>query len=130
MKKTLQSLSESVSTKLTEENVASVAKVIWYELLKRKKLGQLDVFIGLVADNYSKAMGRKRIFAMSSEKIDSGDLEKLIAKLEKKYGAKVDVTNIIDKSLLGGLKIVSGDEVMDLSYKGKLNILKNKLTAR
>lgn len=42
--------------------------------------------------------------------------------LEEKYGV-VDTEFEIDETLVGGLKIVLGDEVLDLSFKQKLDQL-------
>ncbi len=38
-----------------------------------------------------------------------------------------EIENIIDKKLIGGLRIIYGNRVFDLSLKGRLNKLKNIL---
>lgn len=44
----------------------------------------------------------------------------LVAKLETKFGHKVEATQAVDAELIGGVVIQVGDEVMDASVRGKL----------
>ncbi|MCD8209661.1 MAG: F0F1 ATP synthase subunit delta [Coprobacillus sp.] len=52
------------------------------------------------------------------------EVEKSISKLEK---GKVELRNVIDTSLIGGIKVLVGDKVYDGSIKNKLNSLKLSL---
>ncbi len=49
---------------------------------------------------------------------------KLVDKLTKKFSKKIVLYNHIDKSLIGGMKIVVGNTVIDTSISNKLNKLK------
>lgn len=49
---------------------------------------------------------------------------KLKEKLEKKYSKKIDAAFYEDKSLIGGIKVVIEDEVLDGSVKKRLENLK------
>ena len=44
----------------------------------------------------------------------------LVAKLESKFGHKIDAKQQLDAELIGGVVIQVGDEVMDASVRGKL----------
>jgi len=44
----------------------------------------------------------------------------LVAKLESKFGHKIDASQQLDAELIGGVVIQVGDEVMDASVRGKL----------
>jgi F-type H+-transporting ATPase subunit delta len=44
----------------------------------------------------------------------------LLAKLETKFGHKITASQEVDTSLIGGVVIQVGDEVMDASVRGKL----------
>lgn len=51
----------------------------------------------------------------------SGDQRaQLIATLEKKFGRKLNPTVTVDPSLIGGVRVVVGDEVLDTSVRAKL----------
>lgn len=44
----------------------------------------------------------------------------LVAKLEAKFGQKINVSQEVDAALIGGVVIQVGDEVMDASVRGRL----------
>lgn len=54
-------------------------------------------------------------YAMSAEQLAS-----LVAKLETKFGRKINATQSVDADLIGGVIIQVGDEVMDASVRGGL----------
>ena len=49
--------------------------------------------------------------------------------LEKRCGRKLNLTVKEDPSLLGGIRVVVGDEVLDTSVKARLEQMKVALTA-
>ena len=56
------------------------------------------------------------------------EMEKAINQIvEKKIGSSVVLRNVINESLLGGLKIIIGDRVIDGSVYGKINRLEKKI---
>lgn len=44
----------------------------------------------------------------------------LVASLQKKFGRKLNPTVTVDQSLIGGVRVVVGDEVLDTSVRAKL----------
>ncbi len=61
--------------------------------------------------------------------IDDKALAELTAVLEKRFGRKLNVTMQLDESLIGGVRVVVGDEVLDTSVKARLDQMKIALTA-
>ena len=61
--------------------------------------------------------------------IDDKALAELTAVLEKRFGRKLNVTLQLDESLIGGVRVVVGDEVLDTSVKARLDQMKIALTA-
>ena len=61
--------------------------------------------------------------------IDDKALAELTAVLEKRFGRKLNATLQIDESLIGGVRVVVGDEVLDTSVKARLDQMKIALTA-
>jgi F-type H+-transporting ATPase subunit delta len=49
--------------------------------------------------------------------------------LERRFGRKLNVTVQEDSSLIGGIRVVVGDEVLDTSVKARLEQMKVALTA-
>lgn len=63
-------------------------------------------------------------FELSAEQVNE-----LSATLEKKFGRKLYPTVKVDSSLIGGVRIVVGDQVLDTSVRAKLQQLQVALTA-
>ena len=61
--------------------------------------------------------------------IDAQALQDVAASLEKRFGRKLNVTVELDAELIGGIRVVVGDEVLDTSVKARLEQMKAALTA-
>lgn len=76
-----------------------------FEALKRDQEGVLEARI------------------ISALPIDDAQVRQLVAQLEAKYQRKVTVQVDTDASLIGGVKIVVGDKVIDATVRGKLDAM-------
>jgi F-type H+-transporting ATPase subunit delta len=56
------------------------------------------------------------------------DLQDLLPPLEKRFGRRLNLNMILDASLIGGVRVVVGDEVLDTSVKARLEQMKAALT--
>ncbi len=65
----------------------------------------------------------------SAFELSADQLNTLVATLEKKFGRKLNPTVEIDPSLIGGVRVVVGDEVLDTSVRAKLQQMHNALVA-
>ena len=63
-------------------------------------------------------------FELSVEQV-----QELLVTLEKKFGRKLNPAVIVDSTLIGGVRVVVGDEVLDTSVRAKLQQLNVALTA-
>jgi F-type H+-transporting ATPase subunit delta len=61
--------------------------------------------------------------------INGALLPEVIASLEKRFGRKLNATVAVDPELIGGIRVVVGDEVLDTSVKARLEQMKVALTA-
>lgn len=61
--------------------------------------------------------------------IDDAALADVVATLEKRFERKLKATVVIDAELIGGIRVVVGDEVLDTSVKARLEQMKVALTA-
>ena len=61
--------------------------------------------------------------------IDDAALADVVASLEKRFGRKLKARVEIDAELIGGIRVVVGDEVLDTSVKARLEQMKVVLTA-
>ena len=65
----------------------------------------------------------------SAFELDSAQLSDLTARLEKHTGRKVRVHVNVDKELIGGARILIGDQVIDASARAQLAALESALKA-
>jgi F-type H+-transporting ATPase subunit delta len=61
--------------------------------------------------------------------IDAAGLADVVATLEKRFARKLNARVEIDTDLIGGIRVVVGDEVLDTSVKARLEQMKVALTA-
>jgi F-type H+-transporting ATPase subunit delta len=61
--------------------------------------------------------------------IDAAALGGIAGVLEKRFGRKLQFTVQEDKSLIGGIRVVVGDEVLDTSVKARLEQMKVALAS-
>ncbi|MBX3585859.1 MAG: F0F1 ATP synthase subunit delta [Ramlibacter sp.] len=61
--------------------------------------------------------------------IDGAALADVSSALEKRFGRKLNVKVELDAALIGGIRVVVGDEVLDTSVKARLEQMKTALTA-
>ncbi|MDB5756094.1 MAG: uncharacterized protein JWR56_2522 [Massilia sp.] len=52
--------------------------------------------------------------------LSGSPLQQLVSTLEKKFGRKLNPTVTVDPTLIGGVRVVVGDEVLDTSVRAKL----------
>ncbi len=78
---------------------------VHFEALKREKEGVLEAKI------------------ISALKMNDEQVKQLVAQLEAKYQRKVTAQVETDASLIGGVKIVVGDKVIDGTVRGKLDAM-------
>ncbi len=66
---------------------------------------------------------------IAAAKISAADTKDLVNRLEAKFGKKIEATVSVDPEIIGGIKIIVGDTVIDASVKGQLQNLAYTLTA-
>jgi F-type H+-transporting ATPase subunit delta len=66
---------------------------------------------------------------VSAFELSDAQVKDLVATLEKKFSRKLNPTVEVDNSLIGGVRIVVGDEVLDTSVRAKLQRMHVALAA-
>ena len=65
----------------------------------------------------------------SAYPIDGSQLADVVAALEKRFARKLNANVVVEPGLIGGIRVVVGDEVLDTSVKARLEQMKVALTA-
>jgi len=123
---------------------AKVAGLI-IAILAGKLSGEAENFVRVLAENgrlgvvteirtHFEALKNEREGTVEAEvhtafEMDLAQLADLVSRLERKTGRKVKARVSVDKSLIGGVKVVIGDKVIDGSARAQLSALENALKA-
>lgn len=59
----------------------------------------------------------------SATRLDEAQVTKIVARLQARFGKKVEAQVKVDPEIIGGIKIVVGDTVIDASVRGRLQEL-------
>jgi F-type H+-transporting ATPase subunit delta len=73
--------------------------------------------------------GVSQAVIQSAYAIEPAQLGEVVASLEKRFGRKLDASVVIEPELIGGIRVVVGDEVLDTSVKARLEQMRTALTA-
>ncbi|MDV6344839.1 F0F1 ATP synthase subunit delta [Nitrosomonas sp. Is37] len=92
-------------------------------LIENNRLELLPQLSALYEQLKSEYEGILEANIISAYAISDGQLEQLVSVLEKKFKCKIKAKVNIDPELIGGVKIVIGDEVIDSSVRGKLETM-------
>jgi F-type H+-transporting ATPase subunit delta len=76
-----------------------------------------------------EAEGRVEAVVTSAFPLEGEALESLVLALERKFGRRLHPTVQVDPSLIGGVRVAVGDEVLDTSVRARLEQMKAALTA-
>jgi F-type H+-transporting ATPase subunit delta len=87
--------------------------------------------IGGVAEEFEvladAAAGRVRATVTTAVDLDRAERDKVADQLSRRLGKEVRMTVVVDKSILGGLKLQYGDHLIDASVATKLQQLRRRL---
>jgi len=114
-------------------------------LVKSPVTAEVKNFIAILADNSrivllpeiaeqfellkNASEGAADVAVHSAFELSAGQLAQLVAQLETKFGRKLNPTVTVDPSLIGGVRVVVGDEVLDTSVRAKLQQMHVALAA-
>jgi F-type H+-transporting ATPase subunit delta len=124
---------------------AAKAAGLIISILTGKLSGDAENFVRVLAENgrldvvaeiraHFEALKNEREGTVEAEVYTAFDMAPaqvadLVARLEKSSGRKVKARVSVDKSLIGGVKVVIGDKVIDGSARAQLSALENALKA-
>ncbi len=96
-------------------------------LCNNDRLGLLPEIASLY-DNYKRAEeGTKQAEIMSAFPIDDNQVKALVPQLETVFKTKLEASVTVDPALIGGIKVIVGDQMLDASVRGKLDAMATAL---
>ena len=93
-------------------------------LAANERLSALPEIAGLFEALRSAQEGVKEATIYSAFPLDEAQRKALVGDLEVRFKTRLTAEVVVDQSLIGGVKIVVGDQVLDTSVRGKLESLR------
>ena len=97
-------------------------------LVSNDRLGVVPAIRVLFEDLKREQEGILEAQITSAFALDDEQQSRLVRRLEAKYQRKVSAQVSVDPQLIGGVKIVVGDKVLDATVRGKLDAMAVALT--
>jgi len=89
-------------------------------LMENRRLALLPEMRALFEDLKNAREGVLKAQIFSAFPMDDAQKKVLLADLERKFKQRVEATVTVDPELIGGVKVVAGDQVIDASVRAKL----------
>ncbi len=115
-----QALIRNVFTGRLSKNMLNMVLLLISKQRTAEIPGIFNQFVQMLNET-ANVLDMKIIMALP---LDEVQLENIREKFKKKYNAvAVNSTEIVDESLIGGIKVIIGDKVYDGSVKGRIESL-------
>jgi F-type H+-transporting ATPase subunit delta len=98
-----------------------------FELVEREEFELLSLIIERLKVLVYQEGGIVEAEITSAVELNDSAKSDILKKIEKKTGKSVKLITKIDSNLLGGMKVKIGDEMVDLSVRGRLEGLRNSI---
>lgn len=96
-------------------------------LVRKRRETLLQAIVSEYLALERSAHGRELLTLTSARTLDRKEYASVIASLERTYGKKFEVTEVVDSSVIGGLRIMMGDRRIDATISGRLDALTREL---
>lgn len=90
---------------------------------ERRVRAMLGRALTLVADQRGKSVATVRV----ASELDAAQRDRLAAALSSRYGSDVTVNVVVDPSVVGGMRVEIGDDVIDGTVSSRINDLRQRL---
>jgi len=116
-------------TGVVREPLPQVAQNFLRTVVENGRLAALPEVAAQFRAMKNAQSGASDAVVFSAFPIPDSQLGEVARTLERRFGRKLNVTVQEDASLIGGIRVVVGDEVLDTSVKARLDQMKVALTA-
>lgn len=96
-------------------------------IVKKNRVKYLLEIINSFDDLLSNLKGKKNATITSAKDLSEKEIKDIKSHLKDKFNSDFNIKIIVDKSLIGGLKIQVGSQMIDSSIKNQLQLLKEKM---
>jgi len=117
-----------VITGIAKSQLPSIAHNFLHAVIDNGRLSALPEIAAQYRDHLNKQNGSSDAVVYSAYEIDAAALAQVKDVLQKRFGRTLNVSVKLEPELIGGIRVVVGDEVLDTSVKARLDQMKVALT--
>ena len=118
-----------VMTSVVKAPLSDASKNLLRTVIDNNRLGVLPEIAAQFHALVNARSGVSDAVIYSAFAIEPAQLADVVASLEKRFKRKLNASVVIEPELIGGIRVVVGDEVLDSSVKARLEQMKVALTA-
>lgn len=98
-------------------------------LVRKRRETLLPAILAEYRSLQLSARGAERLKLTSARELEEGEVDALLAQLQRQYGKVFEVTRVVDPGVIGGVRILMGDRRIDATIAGRLDALARELSA-
>lgn len=121
------SAAQAVALVEPQSDASQAYKTFLNALAEARRLNVLTHIQQQFEDLRAEAEKRRQVTITAAAQIDAEAMEKIKAALAKRFGTSIEITEVIDPSLIGGAIIDAGDAVFDGSVQARLHSLQQAI---
>ena len=114
---------------VTKSQLSNEAQNFLHAVIDNGRLSALPELAAQFRERVNAQAGSSDAVVYSAFDIDAAALANVTELLQKRFGRKLNVSVQLQPDLIGGIRVVVGDEVLDTSVKARLEQMKVALTA-
>ena len=127
-KTTVDQVVELVSS-VSQQSLPATANNFLRTVIENGRLSVLPEIAAQFRALKNAQSGSSDAVVYSAFPIDAAGLAEVAVMLEKRFARKLNPSVVLEPELIGGIRVVVGDEVLDTSVKARLEQMKVALTA-
>ncbi|HNX28129.1 MAG TPA: F0F1 ATP synthase subunit delta [Syntrophomonadaceae bacterium] len=118
---------KEIAGKIFSGKISSTTLNFLMMVLDKRRQAYLEVILEEYKDMADEVRNITKAELVSAQEVSEAEIKSLAEKLSASTGKKVQLEPKVDPSLLGGIKIRIGDQIMDGTIAKKLEMLKTQL---
>ncbi len=118
---------EKILQKVFEKRINNFLYSFLMVLLQKNRFFELELISLAFKESYLSEKNILEASIVSAIKLTEEHMHKVQKQLEKRTAKKIIIKNVVEESILGGLVIYIGEQVIDGSVRNQLNELKKNL---
>lgn len=98
-------------------------------MVRRGRPGAIDAMVARFEELVRRDRGVALAEVRTALPLDDGQRDDLVQRLRELTGEKIEINEVVDESLIGGIAVRIGDRLYDASVRNRLERLRARLTA-